>query len=130
MCRNERLKNILGEDKPFGIPDKTQAVRRIRHNALFFATNYAIVVAGLTIVTMYVLYHTATCRKLTHSNSLMNPIFLLAAATIVAGWMYVAKLANNDDEQNPIIINGRKVTSRERSIGMLIGTLKVVGCTF
>lgn len=108
----------LGEEKPFTIPPREIVTRRCRFNALFFATNYTILVGTLSVLTMYVYtinYLNANCI------SLMNPLFLFAIVMVALGWAYVAKLANNDDEMNPILIAGRKVTSKERSLAMMGG---------
>ena len=53
----------------------------------------------------------------------MNPLFMIALCAVVFGWVKVINLADNNDDENPIVINGRRISANERTVIMVAGKL-------
>ena len=73
-----------------------EATARLRKNAAYFRTNYALVMAGSVAL-----------------GFLMHPSSLFVLAALVAGWVYAFAVRSG-----PIVVNGRELSEREKVMAM------------
>ena len=78
-----------------------EALDRIQRNGKYFSANYLIL-----------------CGALLTSTVLLNPVCLLVLVAFAAGWLYVFAVRTE-----PIVINGRELSAREKKMAMSAASL-------
>ena len=78
-----------------------EALDRIQRNGKYFSANYLIL-----------------CGALLTSTVLLNPVCLLVLVAFAAGWLYVFAVRTE-----PIVINGRELSAREKMMAMSAASL-------